>query len=326
MEQNYSRIDLFRNRTTGYSSTWDEDDLKNEKLENVDIKTEPPDGPWAQIYRTWRDRAVPILKNIPPFFRNDFFPLTKRVRFSKTQIYAFLLLLSFGIAPFAALYGLYGQLRSNPFGIKTLGCEGWVTLNSTVSGSQALFVIDFTFGSMPFSLAKFIDIVWDLCIGRGAQMIAWFFSYVVFTNALLRSIERHPAPYRTFTLVALEGATLSSMGALLADLSRYRSKRSVLLFSFMVVSILYILSMPTILSAMTGYVSSSVAYVSLKDSSQQIVSADDFIAGTIIWDGEKIGLGNGTCIDNASLKNYEELSSERDYSCKYSYSHGEFLH
>ena len=52
-------------------------------------------------------------------------------------------------------------------------------------------------------------------------MIAWFFSYVVFTNALLRSIERHPAPYRTFTLLALEGATLSSMGALLADLIQF---------------------------------------------------------------------------------------------------------
>lgn len=315
MEQNYSRIDSFRNRRRSYSSTWDEDDLKNEKLENVDIKTEPPDGPWAQTYRTWRNRAVSMLKNIPPFFRNDFFPLTKRIRFQKTQIYAFLLLLSFGVAPFAALYGLYGQLRSNPFGIKTLGCEGWVTENSTVSGFQGLFVIDFTFGSMPFSLAKFIDIVWDLCIGRGAQMIAWFFSYVVFTNALLRSIERHPAPYRTFTLLALEGATLSSMGALLADLSRYRSKRSVLLFSFMGISILYILSMPTILSAMTGYVGSSVAYVSLKDSSQQIVSADDFFIGTVIWDGEKIGLGNGTCIDDAPLRNYEELSRERYKSC-----------
>lgn len=326
MEQNYSRIGLFRNRTTSYSSAWDQDDLKNEKLENVDIKMEPPDRPWAQIYRTWRDRAVPMLKKIPPFFRNDFFPLTKRVRFPKIQIYAFLLLLSFGVAPFAALFGLYGQLRSSPFGIKTLGCQGWVTQNSTVSGFQGLFVIDFTFGSMPFSLAKSIDIVWDLCIGRGAQMIAWFFSYVVFTNALLRSIERHPAPYRTFTLLALEGATLSSMGALLADLSRYRSKRSGLLFSFMVISILYILSMPTILSAMTGYVSSSVAYVSLKDSSQQIVSADDFITGMIVWDGEKIGLGNGTCIDNALLRNYEDLSDERDDICRYSYNHGEFLH
>ena len=157
-------------------------------------------------------------------------------------------------------------------------------------------------------------------------MIAWFFSYIVFTNALLRSIERHPVPYRTFTLLALEGATLSSMGALLADLSRYRSKRSGLLFSFMVISILYILSMPTILSAMTGYVSSSVAYVSLKDSSQQIVSADDFITGRIVWDGEKIGLGNGTCIDNALLRNYEDLSDERDDICRYSYNHGEFLH
>jgi len=69
---------------------------------------------------------------------------------------------------------------------------------------------------------------------------------------------------------------------------------------------------------MTGYVSSSVAYVSLKDSSQQIVSADDFTFGAIIWDGEKIGLGNGTCIGNAPLKNYEELSGERDFSCRYS--------
>ena len=326
MEQNYSRVDLFRNRKTSYSSTWDEDDPKNERLENVDITKEPPDGPWAQIYRTWRDRAVPMLKKIPPFFWNDFFPLTKRVRFPKTQIYAFLLLLSFGVAPFAALFGLYGKLQSDPFGIETLGCGGWATQSSTVSGFQALFVIDFTFGSMAFSLAKLIDIVWDLCIGRGVQMIAWFFSYVVFTNALLRSIERHPAPYRTFALLALEGATLSSMGALLADLSRYRSKRNVLLFSFMVISILYILSMPTILSAMTGYVSSSVAYVSLKDSSQQIVSANDFTTGTIIWDGEKIGLGNGTCIDNTPLTNYEELSSERDDRCRYSYSHGEFLH
>jgi hypothetical protein len=258
---------------------------------------------------------MPILEKVPPYFRNDFVPAMKKFGVTK-QIYAMLLLVAFAIVPCVVMF----KVASAPFSDKILDCGQLYysdsDSNSTIKGIQGLFVIDQAYGTMSFSLVKFIDVLWDLFVGRGVQLIAWYISYVVFTDALLRVIERHPAPYRTFTLLCLEGATLASMGALIKDMKRFRSRRSTWLFAYIILATFWVLSLPTTLSAMTGYVSTSEAFVALRDDdSSEIVPLNDFIDGYQVFDGSKIGLSNGSCADIDLFRDYTSMSYQQDYQC-----------
>lgn len=320
MDRTYSPIDPFKDRAPSYHSTWDGDVLKDEK-----VRQQLTRGPWTQRYQMVRQKTIPIVNKVSSISQQGFVPMMKKVRPTKKQIMAFSLLLSLAVAPFASVFGIYDSMASSPFSSKDMSCGPWgitQNSNSTVSGIQGLFVVDFTFGSMPFPLAKLIDIIWDLVVGRGVQMLAWWVSYVVFTDALFRAIERHPAPYRSFTNISLEGPSLASIGTLIADLRKHRSKRTVWLFVFMVISSLYVLSLPTLLSAMTGYVGSSVPYVSLKGS-QQMVSVNDFVYSNIILDGSQLGLQNGSCVHIDIINSWDNFCFPRRDTCNCSAPDGQ---
>jgi hypothetical protein len=160
--------------------------------------------------------------------------------------------------------------------------------NSTVEGWESLFALDYTFGSFTFGQAKAIDVAWDVLLGRGLQLIFWYIGYIFFSDALLRVIERHPVSYRTFVELTLQGPCLTSIWALIKDLFRTRSRRTCFLFFFLVLSTLYVLSIPVFLGAMTGYVSLTVAWVEIDDR-ETIVPAGDFEHGMVVW-----GVGNTT--------------------------------
>lgn len=69
---------------------------------------------------------------------------------------------------------------------------------SYVSGSQgvqALFRLDLVFRKMSFDVAKFIDMLWNIFIGRGGQAVLGWISYRVFTDSLMRIMETTPVPY-----------------------------------------------------------------------------------------------------------------------------------
>jgi len=45
--------------------------------------------------------------------------------------------------------------------------------NSSTYQGKTLFLIDIAIGTFPFSLAKFIDVAWDVVVGRGSQVFSW---------------------------------------------------------------------------------------------------------------------------------------------------------
>ncbi|KAF2756173.1 hypothetical protein EJ05DRAFT_92353 [Pseudovirgaria hyperparasitica] len=218
----------------------------------------------------------------------------------KTHIYAFSLLLLFGAIPLT----LFFILAYDPWAPKTLYCTGQTSdfsFGETMNGSaiQGIFIID-ALGpdQMTFATAKFVDVVWDLCVGRGAQALSWFISYVVFSKALIHAIEVAPIPFRSFTSVAIDGSSLMTFWTLLVDIRRQKSKRMVALFIYLIISIGWMLAMPTLLSAMTGYVSSNQMYLSVDSS---LIDMAEVHAGQIIEDGERVGLSNGTCVPDSDI-------------------------
>lgn len=243
-----------------YSTTWGNDVL--------DEKARSSMGPaaWSLTFDSIKQR-VPLAvrsstRSTSRFVQTKVWPVVKKFPFTKRQLFGLLLLVVCGILPFIILgkatqdggYGAGGPLFYDVFSPKIIDCgDGFgQPQNSTISGIEALFVLDNTFGRFPFSQAKTIDVAWDILVGRGAQLFAWWVSYIVFSDALLRLIERHPATYETFMRIALEGPCLASAWILLKELFRKRSKRTWALFFYMLLSSLYVLAIPTFLSAMTG--------------------------------------------------------------------------
>ncbi|KAF2811024.1 uncharacterized protein BDZ99DRAFT_293556 [Mytilinidion resinicola] len=309
-----------------YHARWDE--LPAEDVKNEDSK-EPEANVWVQRFQLVRQRTMPMVEKVHPYLKKDFLPTVKKMRLSKKQCCAFFLLAVFAVLPCVLMFSLDTgsdpSSPSGPFGAKTLLCGQLIygyddyKNNSTVKGIQGLFIVDAAYGNMSFSLVKFIDILWDLFVGRGVQFLAWYVSYVVFTDALLRVIERHPAPFRTFTHLTLEGASLSSMGALVRDMKRYPSRRTKWLFVYIILSTGYVLSLPTILGAMTGYVSTSKAFVTMQDDdSSQMVPLADFTYGFQVFDAYKLGQPNGSCMAQSIFNTYDNLVNAQlaDCDCK----------
>ncbi|KAF2181873.1 hypothetical protein K469DRAFT_258610 [Zopfia rhizophila CBS 207.26] len=302
-----------------YSTTWGDDIVKDDKVNGRKGQVS-----WFRTFDSLKQRTAPLIRTNSPFLRTKVWPIVKKAKPTKKQSVAFLLLFCFGILPFI-LVGRFSDSTSwldverpfyEIFAAKVISCgDAFGTpKNSTITGIEGLFVLDLTFGSFPFSQAKLIDVAWDLFIGRGCQLIAWLISYTVFSDALLRVIERHPASYQTFTHIALEGPSLASTWALLKDLFRTRSKRTWTLFAYMLLSIVYVLSMPTVLSAMTGYVNTSIGWVDVEDSNEQIIPAANFKAGWFVYSAGNVTL-NSTCSASDQIQQWAVLESERDDYC-----------
>jgi hypothetical protein len=244
-------------------------------------------------------------------------PLWKHIRWSKKQFYAFLLLFIWVIIPMTAL-GMYTQIGLI-FADKTMGCGdsfGGQPQNATVTGIEKLFALDATWGRFSFSQAKTIDILWDLLIGKGAQALAWWATYNVFCDALLRAIERHPASFSIFQRMAMEGPGLHSLWTLTKELWRAKSLRTRALFFYMFWSTGYVLLVPIVLGAMTGYDSTSIAWIDL-EGSNNIVPASELKMAWVIKGTKNETWNQLGCQDYDLWSDYRRTISGRRDSCTY---------
>ncbi|KAJ4354245.1 uncharacterized protein N0V89_005979 [Didymosphaeria variabile] len=237
---------------------------------------------WPAIRDTTTTHVTPVISSSSRttwnFVQDRMWSRIREYPLKATQGWA-VLLLGLGIIPFvvygALNRGWYGTFYYGAFAAKTLGCGDalGVPQNATVEGVEALFVLDWKFGQFTFARVKTIDVAWDILVGRGVQMIFWAISYRVFSDALLRLIERHPASFETFKSISLEGPGLGSSWILLKQLFRNRSRRTWFLFFYLLLASLYVLSIPPLLGAMTGYDGTTIAWVSIGDADNIIPSS-----------------------------------------------------
>lgn len=255
-------------------------------------------------------------------------PILGRFGISKKQIFAFFLLAACGITPFAMFgYSTRGwsyklNRGSVPFVTvwydKTLSCGGDFSgkpQNSTITGIEKLFVLDQTFGRLTFSQVKTIDAVWDIFVGRGVQLFAWWVAYIVFNDALLRVIERHPASFRIFQRIASEGPSLLSVWTLIKEVWAARSKRTRTLFFYIFLSTIYILWIPILLSAMTGYDSSTISWVSLDDDNNKIVPSSSLKISWVIYGTKNETFEPTVCRSLSEQSKISELQYDQARYC-----------
>ncbi|KAF2028376.1 hypothetical protein EK21DRAFT_69767 [Setomelanomma holmii] len=256
----------------------------------------PSQHGWKEKCRTVTRRAKSAIITAWIFARDRAWPIATKTRISWKQATAFILVVVFAILPMVFL-GYFTPMQESSWGYrpfygifeaKVMGCgDSFGTPeNSTIKGIASLFVLDQTFGRFTFGQVKTLDVAWDVLVGRGAQLLAWWIGYNVFSDSLLRIIERHAASFQIFQRIALEGPSLLSLWTLVKELWCTRSKRTRFLFFYIWVSTLYIICIPMWLGAMTGYDSTSIAWVSLDESNNIVPSAalerTVYVSGT--WD------------------------------------------
>lgn len=139
---------------------------------------------------------------------------------------------------------------------------------------------------MTFTQVKVIDIAWDLLIGRGIQILLAYVNYRVFNEWLLYHLELHLTSYKMYTAVAFQTTTMSTLGVLGKEFLCFgkgtwrRFFRWLAMFS-MLISTLYVLAFPTLMAAMTGYISTYGVYIESNENNligfNQVVSVQYII-------------------------------------------------
>ncbi|KAK5079774.1 hypothetical protein LTR70_007586 [Exophiala xenobiotica] len=118
---------------------------------------------------------------------------------------------------------------------------------------DAIFAINMSFGSYSFGVAKLIDVSWDVGIGRGGQALLAYLTYKTFTKALTCSMESSVVSADVFEAITLQNDTIGGVFKLTKDCLQNRSARARGTMCCMILAALFVLILPTWLSAMTGY-------------------------------------------------------------------------
>jgi hypothetical protein len=179
--------------------------------------------------------------------------------------------------------------RTNP---KSL--NGFDTVSENPLSFSYFFTINMGFGSYSFSTAKFIDVTWDVLVGRGGQLFLIFITYRVFAKSLLYSMERYPVSYKLFAAVAFDTASWSTMGRMCRDGFGRGFGAKIRLIGMLLTSA-YVIAFPTLMSAMTGYTTLWIPYIAHTNGTLVELARFDRIDYFIV-DAARIGLSNNTVV------------------------------
>ncbi|KAK0619454.1 hypothetical protein B0T14DRAFT_455773 [Immersiella caudata] len=128
------------------------------------------------------------------------------------------------------------------------------------------FEITIGFRSLSFTEAKLIDVAASIILGRLGQGIVGYVSWRVFADYLTISMAARPATYTTFWVVFLHREpSLAAWVRLLREFWRGGVLNSRTAMTFMSLTMLFVLSIPTLMNSMTGYTPMSAAFIRTDD-------------------------------------------------------------
>lgn len=238
------------------------------------------------------------------------------------RVFLITLLLPLSLAPIIILSAIAEMASQNyirgrscyPNGLwKEAAGATWRIMDSTY-----FFTPNLSFGNMTFTQVKVIDIAWDLLVGRGGQMgLAWV-NWVVFNEWLVFHLERWGTSYKMYATVALQTTSWTMLGVVAKEFLCFGEKswarffRWLAMFS-MLVSTLYVLAFPTLMAAMTGYITTYEPYVEDRDQDLKEWSKVDEIVRTISSGGLGLGFEQGALYVTA--KDEELVRTVDDCKC-----------
>lgn len=106
---------------------------------------------------------------------------------------------------------------------------------------------------MNFSRAKFLDVVFDLVVGRGFQAVLAFVTYKIGSKVLSKLLETITVSYTTFEALAFVSPSLVQSGNLLHELLMTRALQARGTIMMLLFSSAFVLAFPTLASVMAGH-------------------------------------------------------------------------
>lgn len=155
-------------------------------------------------------------------------------------------------------------------------------------------------GGYTYPEAKAIDVIWDLLVGRAGQFLAAMFVWRVIRRSLYLSMEEKPVPVALAFGVYFQAITFDLLSSILENLtlpfrSRKHSGKGVSTWRLLgwLYACVYVLVLPTIVSAMTGYqTKNSLFFHPLNSPSESLVGVTTLAPNPalVIRDGSRVGL------------------------------------
>lgn len=176
------------------------------------------------------------------------------------------------------------------------------TVNEYWDPSTALFI---TLGSGRYTYpeAKAIDVIWDILVGRGGQFLAASIVWRVIRKSLYLSMEEKPVPVALAFGVYFHAITFGLLGSILENLTlplrarKHKEKGlSILRLLGWLYACVFVLMIPTIVSAMTGYqTANSLFFHPLNSPSESLVGVTTLAPNPalVMRDGSRVGLQDG---------------------------------
>lgn len=164
-------------------------------------------------------------------------------------------------------------------------------------------------GDLTFTQAKAIDIIWDLIVGRGGQMLLSVLAYPPMRKSLLTALERRSMHMPVLASLAFEHFSIVSWWHTTRELIRGFSWKLVG-YLYMII---YLLAFGTIVSAMTGYQANTRPYYNEENSGNLMAYSNvKGMRGVQVTDGQRIGLQSNALAFSVNTDPTYPL-----YQCKY---------
>nr|KAK5446069.1 hypothetical protein LTR18_003988 [Exophiala xenobiotica] len=176
---------------------------------------------------------------------------------------------------------------------------------------SGFFYINVAWGEMDFPTAKFIDIVWDVGIGRAGQALLAWVTFKVSSQYLTATMRERSVSYGTFEALAFVPPTLVRTGRLAGDLLANRGWRTRLTMVWIICSSLFVISFSSLATAMSGYSSNNEAV--MPDYTGRVVGYADYqVVHFAINDAWRIGEPEPVTVTVGNACVWQGIGSEDD--------------
>ncbi|KAI3392689.1 hypothetical protein diail_5289 [Diaporthe ilicicola] len=144
------------------------------------------------------------------------------------------------------------------------------------SSWDALFQMNLRTPTLSFTAAKLIDVAFDLLVGSGGQAFLAWVAYKVYTDVLVRVAEEGKVGYEAFAAITLKPNSLDTIWKVVSSIYSTRRLWAKSTMVWMVLTMAYILSFPTLMSAATSPVAATTT--SLRLNGNETAPLDAYIA------------------------------------------------
>ncbi|KAL8831198.1 MAG: hypothetical protein Q9170_005399 [Blastenia crenularia] len=143
---------------------------------------------------------------------------------------------------------------------------------------------------LTFAEAKFIDLFFDVLVGQGGRFLLAAISYIIVTDALLRSMETTPVSYKLYSSLVFSSTSLAAAWHSIKAISTTKGWRAKTYFVWCALAMIYVLAFPTLIESATGYVSPSSAGFNIANGTMVQADSNNLTSCLNVTGGIWLGL------------------------------------